>query len=243
MRHFLIALALTLLASEPVLAKASLRGSPQALAEQNRIADRENLSRLHSKDLASFKKKKLLVRIPTNKAVKVDKRLPAEYRFVRPWTRDFIVSLSRDYEHTFHKPLRINSGVRTVERQHQLIRINGNAARGTTPSRRSSHLTGATIDITKVGMSRAERSWMRTRLLQLERAGHVEATEERMQSVFHIMVCRPKHHTEKKTNKKRKHASLKQFWAVDKSTAFLFHHTQESKSVSFEIAPSRSIRI
>jgi hypothetical protein len=77
--------------------------------------------------------------------------------------------------------------VRTVVYQKQLMKINGNAtaAEGDIAS---PHLTGATIDIAKQGLSRQEIGWMRAWLLPLEQAGKIDVEEEFQQSCFHITV-------------------------------------------------------
>ncbi len=91
------------------------------------------------------------------------------------------------HEAAFHRPLEVSSAVRTVEYQKRLMEINGNAA----PAEGdivSPHLTGATIDIAKEGMSREEIAWMRRRLLALEEAGKIDVEEEFKQACFHITV-------------------------------------------------------
>ena len=68
-----------------------------------------------------------------------------------------------------------------------LLRINGNAA----PAEgdvASPHLTGATIDIAKKGLSPSEVGWMRAYLLPLEAAGKIDVEEEFQQACFHITV-------------------------------------------------------
>jgi hypothetical protein len=77
--------------------------------------------------------------------------------------------------------------VRTVEYQKQLMKINGNAA-GAEGDVASPHLTGATIDIAKQGLSRQEIGWMRAFLLPLEEAGKIDVEEEFKQACFHITV-------------------------------------------------------
>ncbi len=67
------------------------------------------------------------------------------------------------------------------------MEINGNAAPAV-GDLVSPHLTGATIDIAKKGMSRSEVEWMRRRLLALEDAGKIDAEEEFHQACFHITV-------------------------------------------------------
>jgi hypothetical protein len=76
-----------------------------------------------------------------------------------------------------------------VEYQRHLMRTNGNAA----PAEGdvvSPHLTGATVDIAKSGLSRQEMAWMRQRLLALQSAGKIDVEEEFRQACFHITVYR-----------------------------------------------------
>jgi hypothetical protein len=74
-----------------------------------------------------------------------------------------------------------------VEYQKRLMGTNGNAA-AAEGEIVSPHLTGATIDIAKNGLSRQEMAWMRTRLLALEQAGKIDVEEEFQQACFHITV-------------------------------------------------------
>lgn len=188
MKTLFVAIVSCLLAGS-AFGAVSLHGSRSALMEQNLMAQREGLSHItHTRQLKIFEKKKLLVPLRSGTAVKIDRRLLREYSYARPETRLFVRRLSRDFARKFHKPLQINSAVRTVDYQKQLRRKNRNAARATTGLLQSSHTTGATIDIAKKGMSRTELNWMRERLIRLERAGYIEATEEHRQPVFHVMV-------------------------------------------------------
>jgi len=161
----LVVLAAALLLASSASAAVSLHGSPTALALQNRVANREDLSRLQ-----------------------IDRRLPDEYSWARPETRLFLRKIGSDFARQFHEAIQVNSAVRTAEYQKKLRKKNGNAARGDSELTRSSHLTGATVDIAKKGMSTVELRWMRNRLIALEKAGCIEATEEHRQPVFHIMV-------------------------------------------------------
>jgi hypothetical protein len=74
-----------------------------------------------------------------------------------------------------------------VEYQKRLIEINGNAA-AAEGDIVSPHLTGATIDIAKDGLSRGEIAWMRRRLLALQMANKIDVEEEFQQACFHITV-------------------------------------------------------
>ena len=83
--------------------------------------------------------------------------------------------------------IEVSSAVRTVEYQKRLMEINGNAAQAEGDIA-SPHLTGATIDIAKQGLSRREIYWMRDRLHVLQDAGKIDVEEEFQQSCFHITV-------------------------------------------------------
>ena len=95
--------------------------------------------------------------------------------------------MARAHQAAFHKPITVNSAVRTVEYQKRLMGTNGNAA-AAEGDVVSPHLTGATIDIGKQGMSRKEMDWMRRQLLGLEEAGKIDVEEEFQQACFHITV-------------------------------------------------------
>jgi hypothetical protein len=109
------------------------------------------------------------------------------YRYAKPWTRDFVADLSDAYYQQFRTPLIVTSAVRTVEYQKKLRRRNHNAAPelGETAS---SHLAGLTVDISKRGMTRAQHKWFENYLANMRDQNFVEAAEERRQACFHIMV-------------------------------------------------------
>ena len=165
-----------------------LRGSHEILVHQNEMADRDGLKRIQNDDdLEYLRLQKALVALPVSAALQIDDRLPANRRYSRPWTAQFLINLSRAHYARFHTPLQVNSAVRTVEFQHHLLRINGNAApaEGDTAS---PHLTGQAIDLAKHGLSSAEIGWMRIYLLPLVAEGKVDVEEEFQQSCFHISV-------------------------------------------------------
>jgi len=157
---------------------------------QNKKADGDNLSRLRDAAmLRRFVRGGYLSRVPARTRSYYVQDVPAQYRYSRPWTKLFLDRLSRQFHAKFGRRLRVTSLVRTEKRQCQLIRLNPNAAEAT-GAMRSSHLTGATIDISKRFMSRAERRWMREVLYSLRRRGYIYAIEEFGQPTFHIMVYR-----------------------------------------------------
>jgi hypothetical protein len=169
---------------------APLRGSLASLERQNTKLDAEGLERIEDEDdLSARIAHGLLVPVPVSSGLSVNDSLPVNHRYCRPWTARFLADLARAHEAAFHHGFEVSSAVRTVQYQRRLMRINGNAA----PAQGdivSPHLTGATIDIAKQGMSRSELGWMRNHLLALEAAGKIDVEEEFRQSCFHITVYR-----------------------------------------------------
>jgi hypothetical protein len=167
---------------------APLRGSLASLERQNARLEAEGLERIEDEaDLAQRIADGLLVPVPVSSGLTVNEDLPLNHRYCRPWTARFLADLARAHEAAFHRPLEVSSAVRTVEYQERLMHINGNAA----PAEGdivSPHLTGATIDIAKKGLTRDEIGWMRRRLLDLQTEGKIDVEEEFRQACFHITV-------------------------------------------------------
>ena len=167
---------------------APLKGSLASLARQNEKTDQDDLERiLDEDDLKDRIASKVLVPIPVSASLTVNNNLSETHRYCRPWTATFLSDLAQAHTERFETPLQVTSAVRTVEYQKQLMQVNGNAtnAEGDIVS---PHLTGATIDIGKNTMSRAELAWMRNRLLQLQLQGKIDVEEEFRQACFHITV-------------------------------------------------------
>jgi len=157
---------------------------------QNTHADDDNLSRMQSTAmLQRFVRQGYLVAVPASTNDYYLQRIPASYRYLRPWSKLFLQRLSEQFRAKFHHRLRVTSLVRTARRQRRLARSNANAADATGPQR-SSHLTGATLDISKRFMTPQEQQWMRTVLYSLRQQGYLYAIEEFYQPTFHIMVYR-----------------------------------------------------
>jgi hypothetical protein len=174
--------------SRSAVMPAPLKGSLESLERQNERNDAEGLERiLDENDLRDRIAEKLLVPVPVSSGLTIDEHLPETHRYCRPWTATFLNDLTHAHEQRFADPLQISSAVRTVAYQKQLMQVNGNAtaAEGDIAS---PHLTGATIDIAKNGMSRAEIAWMRSHLLALQLAGKIDVEEEFRQPCFHITV-------------------------------------------------------
>ena len=139
--------------------------------------------------LESWTRLELLVGVPAKTANFYIHQIPAEYRYIRPWAKLFLDRISSQFRRRFGRPLRVTSLIRTVDYQNQLARSNGNAA-SPYGKKRSSHLTGASLDISKKGFSRAQVGWLRRVLLSLHQKQYLFAVEEFYQPNFHVMVYR-----------------------------------------------------
>jgi hypothetical protein len=167
---------------------APLKGSLESLERQNTKTEEDGLERiLDEQDLQDRIDHKLLVPVPVSASLSINNNLAETHRYVRPWTAIFLGDLSKAHAQRFDGPIQVTSAVRTVEYQKQLMHVNGNAtqAEGDVVS---PHLTGATIDIGKNTMSRAELAWMRNYLLPLQLSGKIDVEEEFRQACFHITV-------------------------------------------------------
>jgi hypothetical protein len=167
-----------------------LRGSLESLARQNQRDEAEGLVRIaDDAQLEQLESSRDIVPLPATSALRVNPELPANRRYCRPWTANFLSDLARSHYARFHRAFQVNSAVRTVAFQRALLEVNGNAAPADGDIA-SPHLTGAAVDIGKKGMSFPELSWMRAWLLPLQTAGKIDVEEEFYQSCFHITVYR-----------------------------------------------------
>lgn len=174
-----------------------LAGSPAALAEENRIADEFGLARF--RDLGEIRahiQDGRLVPIKDDGPVTVDAQLgeldpdnATVYAHARPWVKQFLADLAADPAMPAGAKLRVTSLSRTEEYQKKLRKRTAVAASGVTPAKRSSHLTGSTVDISTKDMPPAVQAWLRKKLADMERRGLVQATEEKWGALcFHTMV-------------------------------------------------------
>ena len=171
-----------------LLVPPPLVGSLASLERQNERDQAEGLTRIEDDtQLNAMRREGELVALPVSATLRANPQLPVNRRYTRPWTEKFLTDTARAHYVRFHRSLEVNSAVRTVSYQRYLMRVNGNAApaEGDTAS---PHLTGATIDIAKKGLSLSEIAWMRAYLLPLEEAGKIDVEEEFHQSCFHITV-------------------------------------------------------
>jgi hypothetical protein len=163
-------------------------GSHEMLVSENVKLDALELPRIEDDDqLELLEDSEDLVPIEESRSLKVAANLAPNRRYCRPWTRDFAEDFGQAFYAEFHKPIQINSAVRTAEQQKKLRRTNHNAApqEGDTAS---THLTGVTLDISKRGLTRKEHAWINQYFLPLRNAGMIDPIEERRQPVFHVVV-------------------------------------------------------
>jgi len=165
-----------------------MRGSLESLERQNDRANAEGLERIEDEaDLSDRIARGALVLVPVSAALEINPDLSEHHRYCRPWTARFLSDLARAHDAQFRAPIEVSSAVRTVEYQRHLIAINGNAAPADGDIA-SPHLTGATVDIAKKGMTNQQIGWMRSFLTPLQAAGKIDVEEEFQQSCFHITV-------------------------------------------------------
>jgi Family of unknown function (DUF5715) len=165
-----------------------LVGSRESLVRQNERTESDGLQRIEDDaQLNELRREKALVPVPVSLQLRINEALPMNRRYCRPWTAKFLSDVARAHAMRFRRSLQVNSAVRTVEYQRHLMSVNGNAAPADGDIA-SPHLTGATIDIAKKGLSMSEVSWMRAYLLPLEQAGKIDVEEEFYQACFHITV-------------------------------------------------------
>jgi len=167
-----------------------LRGSLASLMRQNERDEAEGLVRIEDQaQLDEMESAGDLVEVPASYSLRVNPDLPQDRRYCRPWTARFLADVAASHYARFHRPLQVNSAVRTVAFQRELLMVNGNAAPADGDIA-SPHLTGAAVDIGKHGLTLQEIAWMRAWLLPLETAGKIDVEEEFYQSCFHITVYR-----------------------------------------------------
>ncbi|HWC05083.1 MAG TPA: DUF5715 family protein [Methylomirabilota bacterium] len=173
------------------LDSSPLPASPGNLYRENAAANRQRLSRLRTREhLDRFVRAGLLVPVAAERRGVHASGVPAWRRVARPWTRLFLHQVGHALHDLFGGArLRVTALTRTEAVQEALLVGNGNAAPAHGP-RRSSHLTGASVDLSKVEHSVVERAWLRLVLARLADRGVVNSIEEFVQPHFHVMVFR-----------------------------------------------------
>ena len=161
---------------------------PQFTRTAKPCADQMNLQRFQNEDeVQDAVRRGVLIALPETLGLHVAPSLPLSRRYARPTTVQFLLTLSEAYRLRFGKYLTIDSAVRDADTQRRLRKHNRNAAPvdGETAS---SHETGATIDIAKRGMTRAQLQWTRAMLSYEVVMNRAIVEEEKHQACFHTMV-------------------------------------------------------
>ncbi|MEX2178919.1 MAG: DUF5715 family protein [Gemmatimonadaceae bacterium] len=165
--------ALLLGSIPPAAADAqTLRGSLSSVRRMHRQAVAENLYFYETPSgVHNAVAKGRLVRLAPSRSVAIG---AVRYPYAQPHTRTFVNRLGAQYRSACGEQLVVTSAVRPATRQP------ANA------TRRSVHPTGMAIDLRKP-KGKCLR-WLRSTLLELERAGVIEATEEYGPPHFHVAV-------------------------------------------------------
>jgi LysM repeat protein len=113
-----------------------------------------------------------LVPLASNRHVELHPGVSHPY--VLPVTRDFVTAIAARYFDACGERLMVTSATRTTERQ----------PRNASP--KSVHPTGMAVDFRRPAGKCLD--WLRAELIKMEKAGQVEATEERSPPHFHVAV-------------------------------------------------------
>jgi len=123
------------------------------------------------------------------------------FPYLRLEARQFLQHLAVEYYMRFGKRLKVTSLLRPCWYQNELYstfvkrgwwrrRLTIAHCNAHDPDRRSTHLTGATFDVSRKGMSAKEIFWMEKFLSAYQRAGFIHHFNEGLSGNFHTAVFR-----------------------------------------------------
>jgi LysM repeat protein len=159
-------------AATPISAQ-TLRGSPQAMQQQNRVAHEHDYTFLQTgAQVRQFVESGYLVRLPGNGDYEL---ASVSYPFARPAVKLFVERLAAQYRSACGEKLVITSLTRPVREQPR----NASAL--------SVHPAGMAVDLRVSGRS-ACRTWLERTLLSLERQGVLNAIRENRPPHYHIAL-------------------------------------------------------
>jgi hypothetical protein len=162
------------------------------LAFENKLAYEQRLPRFQALDEIRSAQSKL-VRVPDDTPTfYIDDHVNHDRRYLQQWSYDYLVELAADFMRevggtTKYPKIKVTSMVRDMGYQRKLP----SAAQCWAPESCSTHLTGASFDISFKGMSREQKSWMYRRLSADRNLGVVNAIHEPWSGCFHIFVIKP----------------------------------------------------
>ncbi|OHA83405.1 MAG: hypothetical protein A2937_03730 [Candidatus Yonathbacteria bacterium RIFCSPLOWO2_01_FULL_47_33b] len=193
----------------------SLKSNPEKLAQENCVADGIGLMRYQDlgEILADDGDKLVPLR---SSLVRIKDDVPQARHVARPWTRDYLIELATYLEQTpgmkkvAHSDAQIlvASLVRSRADQDVISRVTKayyyikGKLRKLTGGKRSfadcsskavcsTHLTGATVDISLLGADRKKRKLLIERLLEDREEGRILAILENAGNHFHVFVIPP----------------------------------------------------
>jgi hypothetical protein len=169
----LLSSMLCLCAVPAALAAQTLRGSPASVDLMYTSAHEKDLAFLHSRgDIYQAAVEGDLALLNINEDVTLER---VTFPFVLPSTRAFVDSLGEKYREACGERITVTSGARPIAEQ----------PRNASP--KSVHPTGMAVDFRKPNSGPC-LTWLRASLIDLEKRGVVEATEERHPAHFHVAV-------------------------------------------------------
>lgn len=194
-----------------------LKGNSEKLAQENCVADGMGLTRYQDlEEIADDDGAKLfLVESPL---IRIKDDVPQARHVARPWTRDYLIELSKYFEkmprtekssHSDEQILvasliRSRADQNTISSVTKAYRyVKGKLKKFTRGKRSfadcsskavcSTHLTGAAVDISLLGTNRKKRELLATRLLEDREKGRILVILERAGNHFHIFVIPPQY--------------------------------------------------
>lgn len=173
MRRAALFVASALFLGATLLPAQSLRGSRASIARMYRQA---NAHKLHFYETpAGVERAASRGRFVTLEPSDYFALFDVGYPYARPAVGVFVDRLSRQYHAVCGEQMIVTSAVRPSSEQPR------------NSTERSVHPTGMAVDLRKPTRSPCLK-WLRSTLLSLERAGVIEATEERHPPHFHVAV-------------------------------------------------------
>ncbi len=171
-RSFVFAVCVVALSALPASSQ-TLRGSAASLDRQNRVARQHDFTFIDTAErVRYFASQEWLVRLRPGRNFQLH---AVSFPYTRPEVALFVERLSGQYRAACGEQLVVTSLTRPTTRQPR------NA------SSRSVHPTGMAVDL-RYSRNRTCRRWLEGVLLDLERAGVLEATRERYPAHYHIAL-------------------------------------------------------
>lgn len=177
---------------EGKLGWGTLAGSRAKLAFENRLAYDLGLPRFQNlAEIQSAQSK--LVRVPDETGTYyIDDHVNRDRRYLQSWSKEYLGRLAADFMKEAggtpdYPKIKVTSMVRDMQYQRGLRSV----AQCLSPESCSTHLTGASFDISFNGMSVMQKAWMYRRLIRDRDLGIVVAIHEPFSGCFHIFVVKP----------------------------------------------------